>query len=80
MRERAERIGAKLRVFSSPGAGTEVELAIPSHLAFESYTRRRTWHWLSRLHFPGSGGAAPASNELQAGIQEKDVEEKDHES
>jgi ligand-binding sensor domain-containing protein/signal transduction histidine kinase len=34
MRERAERIGARLQVFSS-GAGTEVELSVPGHLAFQ---------------------------------------------
>ena len=34
MRERAERIGAKLHVWSSPAAGTEVELFVPSHVAF----------------------------------------------
>jgi signal transduction histidine kinase len=36
MRERTERIGGKLRVRSSPSAGTEVELALPGHVAFES--------------------------------------------
>ena len=36
MRERAERIGAQLRVFSRPSAGTEIELDVPSHIAFRS--------------------------------------------
>jgi signal transduction histidine kinase/ligand-binding sensor domain-containing protein len=40
MRERAEKIGAKLRVLSSAHAGTEIELSIPSHLAFEKNRRR----------------------------------------
>jgi signal transduction histidine kinase len=40
MRERAERVGGHLRVWSRPGAGTEVELAVPGHLAFLSSTRR----------------------------------------
>ena len=35
MRERAERIGARLRVWSRHAAGTEVELAIPARIAFE---------------------------------------------
>lgn len=35
MRERAERIGAKLRVLSRMGGGTEVELRVPSEIAFE---------------------------------------------
>jgi nitrate/nitrite-specific signal transduction histidine kinase len=34
MRERAKRIGAKLRVMSRPAAGTEVELIVPSQIAF----------------------------------------------
>jgi signal transduction histidine kinase len=38
MRERAERVGGHLRVWSRPGAGTEVELAVPGHLAFRSAT------------------------------------------
>ena len=35
MRERAERIGARLHVFSSPGAGTEVELSVPGRVAYQ---------------------------------------------
>lgn len=34
MRERAESIGARLRVWSREHAGTEVELVIPGHIAF----------------------------------------------
>ncbi len=34
MRERAERIGAQLRVLSKVAAGTEVELCMPSRIAF----------------------------------------------
>jgi ligand-binding sensor domain-containing protein/signal transduction histidine kinase len=36
MRERADRIGARLKVFSRIAAGTEVELTIPSAIAFRS--------------------------------------------
>jgi signal transduction histidine kinase len=36
MRERAERIGARLRVWSRAGAGTEVVLSVPNSIAFES--------------------------------------------
>ncbi len=39
MRERAEKIGAKLRVLSSAHAGTEIELSVPSQLAFEKNRR-----------------------------------------
>lgn len=35
MRERAERIGARLKVWSRAGAGTEVELSVPARIAFE---------------------------------------------
>src|SRR5262249_27936292 len=34
MQERAERIGASLKVFSRAGSGTEVELRVPSNIAF----------------------------------------------
>lgn len=36
MRERAEKIGAKLKVLSSQTNGTEVELRVPVRIAFES--------------------------------------------
>jgi ligand-binding sensor domain-containing protein/signal transduction histidine kinase len=39
MRERAERIGARLRVWSSPGRGTRVEMVVPGHIAFRSAPR-----------------------------------------
>lgn len=34
MRERAERIGGRLKFQSHPGAGTRVELTVPGHVAF----------------------------------------------
>ena len=36
MKERTERIGGRLKVLSRVAAGTEVELSVPSQLAFES--------------------------------------------
>jgi signal transduction histidine kinase len=39
MREAAERIGARLKVWSRAEGGTEVELSVPSHIAFESEKR-----------------------------------------
>ncbi len=39
MRERAESIGGRLKVWSRANAGTEVELFIPSHVAFVSQSR-----------------------------------------
>jgi signal transduction histidine kinase len=48
MRERAERIGAKLHVWSRPTAGTEVELLVPSQVAFQNPSSHASG-WLSRL-------------------------------
>jgi len=48
MRERAERIGARLRVLSADATGTEVELSVPGHIAFQFASDSR-WLWLSRL-------------------------------
>jgi hypothetical protein len=50
MRERAERIGARLRVWSRPAHGTEVELSIPAHIAFESNSVARKSNWLTRFY------------------------------
>jgi signal transduction histidine kinase len=36
MREGAERVGARLRVWSRAAAGTEVELSVPNSIAFDS--------------------------------------------
>jgi signal transduction histidine kinase len=47
MRERAERIGARLRVDSREANGTEVELSIPGHIAFESQSLDRPLRWFS---------------------------------
>jgi signal transduction histidine kinase len=41
MRERAERIDAKLRLLSSVASGTEVELRVPGRIAFESANPQR---------------------------------------
>jgi signal transduction histidine kinase/ligand-binding sensor domain-containing protein len=39
MRERAQRIGAGFKVWSRAGAGTEVELTVPNHVAFHMTPR-----------------------------------------
>jgi len=41
MRERAERVGARLRVWSRAAAGTEVGLSVPGSIAFESGTAEK---------------------------------------
>src|SRR5215813_3931528 len=50
MRERAEEIGAKLKLWSSEGAGTEVELSIPGQIAYELHSSRRGLSWLAKLY------------------------------
>jgi signal transduction histidine kinase len=50
MRERAERIGARLKVMSRIGGGTEVELRLPAEIAFESNSLNRASNWLARLY------------------------------
>jgi len=48
MRERAERIGAKLRVLSRATAGTEIALSVPSHIAYLLRDSDRPVKWFSR--------------------------------
>jgi signal transduction histidine kinase/ligand-binding sensor domain-containing protein len=43
MRERALQIGAQLAVWTSPGAGTEIELLIPAAVAYGSQGPRHGW-------------------------------------
>jgi hypothetical protein len=45
MRERADRIGARLNVSTRAGAGTEIELSVASHVAFEDH-RNFALTWL----------------------------------
>jgi signal transduction histidine kinase len=49
MCERTERIGAKLRVLSRAEAGTEIELSVPSRIAYLPRDCDRPVRWLSRL-------------------------------
>jgi signal transduction histidine kinase len=49
IRERAERLGGRLRLWSAPGAGTEVEVVVRSAVAFASPVARRRWGWLAKL-------------------------------
>jgi hypothetical protein len=65
MRERAERIGGKLKVLSMPSAGTEIHLSVPSRLAFEPEFSSRHSLWFSRLYSQktqeGKSESAPKS-------------------
>ena len=53
MRERAERIGARLHVMSSATAGTEVELSVPGHVAFQNYSELS---WFRKRFLPPAKG------------------------
>jgi signal transduction histidine kinase/ligand-binding sensor domain-containing protein len=47
VRERAKRIGARLKLWSEPDAGTEVELTVPARVAYGKVHRRKGL-WLFR--------------------------------
>jgi len=49
MKERAASIGGRLRVLSHAEAGTEIELYVPGHVAFEFPSEGRPRRWFSRL-------------------------------
>jgi signal transduction histidine kinase len=49
MRERAATIGARLKVSSRGGRGTEVELSVPADVAFDSNSTRPVPRWLAGL-------------------------------
>jgi ligand-binding sensor domain-containing protein/signal transduction histidine kinase len=49
MRERAEEIGARLKLWSRAGAGTEVELSIPGQIAYELQSSQRLRNWFGKL-------------------------------
>jgi signal transduction histidine kinase len=48
MRERAEQIGIRLNVWSSPSAGTEVELSVPGRVAFPAESSEHPRKWFHR--------------------------------
>jgi signal transduction histidine kinase/ligand-binding sensor domain-containing protein len=50
MRERAERIGARLTVWTRPAGGTEIELSVPAALAFESKSPGGASKWFVKLY------------------------------
>lgn len=49
MRERAERIGAQLAIWSREGAGTEIDLHVPAKLAYRNAANVSWWRRLRRL-------------------------------
>jgi len=50
MRERAEKIGALLKVLSRADAGTEIELSVPNKIAFETREPTGSFKWLAKLN------------------------------
>jgi ligand-binding sensor domain-containing protein len=48
MRERAQKIGAQVNIWSRPGAGTEVELAIPANVAYPPCSQQSLWQRIKR--------------------------------
>jgi len=64
MRERAERIGARLSVRSREATGTEVELSIPGHIAFELQFAGRLVRWFARL-YPRKAGIESAERKRE---------------
>ena len=47
MHERARKIRATVTIWSKPGAGTEVELRVPAHIAYRS-RQRGPFRWRRR--------------------------------
>jgi signal transduction histidine kinase/ligand-binding sensor domain-containing protein len=50
MRERARKIGARLKIRTAPAAGTEIDLIVPSSAAFERADPHGPLHWIARLY------------------------------
>jgi signal transduction histidine kinase len=59
MRERAKKIGARLKVKSRADAGTEIELIVPHHIAFEKDAAGESPKWFSK--FPARKSKANGS-------------------
>jgi signal transduction histidine kinase len=50
MRERSEKIGARLKVLSAAGAGTEIDLTVPAGAAFQHSASGGSMDWLARFY------------------------------
>lgn len=55
MRERAAGIGARFKVRSRAVTGTQIELSVPGHVAFQSQPSRSPLRWLTRLYSRNAG-------------------------
>jgi signal transduction histidine kinase len=65
MRERAENMEARLKVRSRASAGTEVELSVPSQIAFQHQSPQRPLGWLASL-YPGKTTAGHSKKRERA--------------
>jgi signal transduction histidine kinase/ligand-binding sensor domain-containing protein len=63
MRERAEKIHAKLDVFSRPGAGTEVQLSVPGKVAYDRADEDNWWKRLVKWMGAAYKSNIPAAKE-----------------
>jgi signal transduction histidine kinase/ligand-binding sensor domain-containing protein len=50
LRERAAKIGARLKVRTAVGAGTEIDLLVPAAAAFELVEPRGPMYWITKLY------------------------------
>jgi signal transduction histidine kinase len=50
MRERAQRLGAELQLWTRPGLGTEVALAVPARRLYHRRPPRWRWPWSRKSH------------------------------
>ena len=50
LRERARKIGARLKIRTAAGAGTEIDLIVPSSAAFERSDPHGPVYWITRLY------------------------------
>ena len=62
MRERAEKIGARLKVLSRASAGTEVELTVPGRIAFRDQAPPFPRRWFARLRPRKAEGQTPVES------------------
>ncbi len=49
MRERTQKIGGQLKIWSQEAAGTEIELTIPAAIAYPLSGNGFRWHWIKSL-------------------------------
>lgn len=50
MRERAQRLGAELQLWTRPGLGTEIALAVPARRLYHRLPSRWRWPWSTPKH------------------------------